>query len=310
VALAPVAPSGRLEKPAGVGRISWRYAIPIIGLHLLALAVFVPWLFSWTGLALFIIGIYVVGTGINTGYHRLLTHRSFACPRWVEYTFVVIAVCCMEDAPATWVAMHRLHHKDSDEKPDPHSPLVNFWWGHMGWLMVENRDIKNMAMYDRYARDILKDPFYMWLQRGMAVAWIYLAHLALIGAAGFAVGRWSGGTTEAGLRLGASWLVWAGIARTVAVWHITWSVNSLSHMFGYRTYNTTEHSRNNWLVALLASGEGWHNNHHVDPNSASNWHRWWEFDATYLVIRGLELVGLAKDVDRGNAKRREKHGAE
>lgn len=302
------APATRLERPAGVqGKTSLRYAIPIAVIHLLALAVFVPWFFSWSGVALFVAGIFIVGTGINTGYHRLLTHRSFECPKWVEYIFVTIAVFCMEDSPATWVAMHRLHHKDSDKTPDPHSPLVNFWWSHMGWLMVENRDIKNMSTYDRYARDILQDPYYMWLQRGLAIAWVYLAHLVAIAAAGFAVGWWwSGQTFAGGLQLAASWLVWAGIARTVAVWHITWSVNSVSHTFGYRTYETGEQSRNNWLVGFFASGEGWHNNHHVDPNSASNWHRWWEVDATYMLIRALELVGLAKNVDRGNARRRDK----
>jgi fatty-acid desaturase len=286
-----------LERPAGVmAPIRWRYALPILVLHLLALLAFVPWLFSWSGLVLFAVGFHVFGTGVNVGYHRLLAHGAFKCPAWVERTFVMLAVCCMEDAPATWVATHRLHHKDSDERPDPHSPRASFWWSHLGWLLRENSDVSSLNTLHRCARDLLKQPFYRWLQRGYTVMWIYLAHAAVFFSAGFLVSWISGGSRGESLQLASSWLVWGVILRTVAVWHITWSVNSLSHVFGYQSYRTGDDSRNNWLVALFTSGEGWHNNHHIDPTSASNWHRWWEVDAMYLVIKGLEKVGLATDV--------------
>jgi stearoyl-CoA desaturase (delta-9 desaturase) len=117
-------------------------------------------------------------------------------------------------------------------------------------------------------------------------------------AAGFGIGRWYGGNWQSGVQLGLSWLIWGVYLRTVVVWHITWSVNSLTHVFGYRTYPTSDNSRNNWLVALTAAGEGWHNNHHHDPASASTQHRWWEFDLTYYVIRALECLGLAHEVIR------------
>ncbi len=286
-----------LDRPAGVlPLIRWRYALPILALHLFALLALVPWLFSWSGLALFLIGVPVFGAGINVGYHRLLAHGAFKCPAWVERSFVFLAVCCMEDAPATWVSTHRLHHKDSDERPDPHSPLASFWWSHMGWLLRENGNVSSLNVYDRYARDLLKQPFYRWLQSGMTVMWIYLAHAALFFAAGFLVSWFIAGSHAEALQLASSWLVWGVVLRTVVVWHITWSVNSLSHVFGYQSYRTGDESRNNWLVALLANGEGWHNNHHIDPTSASNWHRWWEFDATYVVIKSLEAAGLATDV--------------
>ena len=112
----------------------------------------------------------------------------------------------------------------------------------------------------------------------------------------FLVGYLGEGTAAAGTKLAASWLVWGVIARTVLVWHMTWSVNSLSHLFGYRNYATREESRNNWFVSAIAAGEGWHNNHHGDPTSVSNWHRWWEFDLTYCIIRGLAMCGLAWDL--------------
>ena len=288
-----------LPKPAGVGRkIAWHYVIAISTMHGLALFACVPWLFSWSGLILCLLGTHVFGSGINIGYHRLLTHRSFRCSDRVERFFVFLALCCFEDTPATWVATHRLHHKDSDERPDPHSPLVNFWWAHMGWLMFENKDVQNLNTYDRVARDVLKTPFYMWLQRGFNGVLIYALHAIAFVAAGFFIGWWWGGTTMAGMQLGLSWLVWAVILRTVLVWHITWSVNSLSHVFGYRNHDTPEHSRNNWFVAAIAAGEGWHNNHHDDPTAASNWHRWWEFDLSYCVIKVLEKLGLAWDVNQ------------
>jgi fatty-acid desaturase len=288
---------GVLDRPAGMtSRIQWHYAIPILLLHLLALLAVVPWLFSWSGLALFVLGVPLFGLGINVGYHRLLAHGAFQCPIWVERVFVFLAICCMEDAPATWVATHRLHHKDSDERPDPHSPRSSFWWSHMGWLFRENCDVSSLNVYDRYARDLLRQPFYRWLQRGFVPMWIYLGHALVFFVAGYLISLAGGGSHGASWQLASSWLVWGVVLRTVVVWHITWSVNSLAHVFGYQSYRTGDHSRNNWLVALLANGEGWHNNHHIDPTSASNWHRWWEFDGTYLVIKCLAAVGLATDV--------------
>lgn len=297
---------GALDRPAAVTtQIVWRYALSIGVLHLLALAALVPWLFSWTGLVLFIGGVYFYGgLGINIAYHRLLTHRSFQCPRWVERTLVLIGVCCFEDAPGSWVATHRLHHNESDKKPDPHSPLVSFFWSHVGWLLVENRDIRCVSAFDRFARDVLRDPFYMRLQRSALPIWIYAAHAAVYFLAGLAVGWAMTGAWIGGLQFGLSLLVWGVILRTVFVWHISWTVNSLSHLFGYRSYETGENSRNNWLVAFLTSGEGWHNNHHADPASASNAHRWWEIDPMYGVIRLMEICGLASNVVRPRHVRR------
>jgi stearoyl-CoA desaturase (delta-9 desaturase) len=298
-------PTERLSRPASVNnRIVWRYAVPLVTIHALALLAFVPSLFSWTGVWLCVVGIYVYGgLGINIAYHRLLTHRSFKCPLWLERCFVIVALCCMEDAPGSWVATHRLHHNDSDEQPDPHSPLVSFLWSHMGWLMFENSEVRCMSAYDRYARDVLRDPFYMRLQRTLLPVWIYLAHAALYFVAGVAVVALSGGSWSQAGTFGSSLLVWGVIVRTVGVWHITWSVNSLTHLFGYQSYDTGENSRNNWLVALLSNGEGWHNNHHQDPASASNTHRWWEVDTAWMFIWCLEKCGLVTDVIRPRHRR-------
>jgi stearoyl-CoA desaturase (delta-9 desaturase) len=278
--------------------IHWEYLVPITAVHLLAGLAILPWYFSWPGLVLALVGAVVFGTlGINLCYHRLLAHRSLKVPRWLERVLATIALCSLEDTPSRWVANHRLHHAHSDETADPHSPRKGVAWSHMGWLFRRVPARKSYAFFEMYARDILADRYYRSLERHpTAIVWIYVAHASLFWAAGLLIGRWTGGDWASGFACAAWCVVWGVFVRTVLVWHITWSVNSLTHLFGYRTYATGEDSRNNWLVAILAMGEGWHNNHHHDPASASVQHQWWEIDITYYVILLLERLGLATDV--------------
>jgi stearoyl-CoA desaturase (delta-9 desaturase) len=280
--------------------------VPILSVHLLACLALLPWCFSWSGVSLAVIGTMVFGTlGINLCYHRVLSHRSLKLPRRVERTLATIALCSLEDTPARWVANHRLHHVHSDDTLDPHSPRDGVAWSHAGWLFRRSPDRRTYAFFDKYAHDILSDDYYRWLERHpMAILWIYAIHAAGFAAAGFVVGWLSSADVHAASRLAASWLVWGVLVRTVLVWHITWSVNSLTHLFGYRTYSTGEDSRNNWLVGLLAMGEGWHNNHHHDPSSASVQHRWWEVDVTYYLILLMERLGWATHVIRPRHHRR------
>jgi fatty-acid desaturase len=204
----------------------------------------------------------------------------------------------MQDTPARWVAVHRRHHELSDRQDDPHSPLVAFLWGHVGWMLVENRDLARLGIYDRYAKDILRDPFYRKMERTPLYPTILLGSWAAFFLAGYIAALLSGATAADAARFGASLLIWGVFARTVIVWHITWSVNSLAHLWGYRSYETEEQSRNNWFVALISNGEGWHNNHHADSRSARHGHRWWELDVVYITICALETIGLARDVRR------------
>jgi fatty-acid desaturase len=253
--------------------------------------------FSWTGVFLLIAGCYVFGAiGINLCYHRLITHRSFSCPLWLEHAFVVVAVCSMQDSPAHWAAVHRRHHHFSDDEQDPHSPVMGFFWAHMGWLVVKSEDMKRRPLMERYAKDLLRDPFYAWLERRSN--WLKIGLLSWIAyfAVGVGVALLSGETTPDAIQFGLSLFVWGAVLRTVVVWHLTWSVNSVTHIWGYRNYETPDGSRNNVIVALLVSGEGWHNNHHADPSSARQSHKWWELDLVWLAIRLLVLIGLAKIV--------------
>lgn len=280
-------------------RIVWSYALTVGVYHLLTLLAVLPWFFSGTGVVLTIVGVYVFGgLGINLCYHRLLTHRGLTCPKWLEYAFAILGVCSMQDTPGRWVAVHRRHHEYSDRQEDPHSPLVNFLWSHVGWMLVDNRDLTRLGVYERYAKDVLRDPFYRRLERTFLYPIIILTSWLVYFAGGAVASILSGGNLAEAAQFGASLLIWGVFVRTVLVWHITWSVNSAAHLWGYRNYETGEQSRNNWFVAILTSGEGWHNNHHADPRSARHGHRRSEIDLIFMLIQMLEWVGLARDVRR------------
>ena len=288
-----------LERPeaATPARILWSYTIVLSTIHILSLLALFPWFFSWTGVALVVIGHHVFGLlGITLGYHRLLTHRGFTCPLWLEYTLAMLGVCCLQDSPIRWVAMHRQHHQFPDKQNDPHSPLVAVAWGHVVWLLIENREHQYVSFFDRYAHDLCQDKLYRQLERKAAWFFVYLAHIIPFFVAGLLAGRWLDGSWAAGAQFGASLVVWGVFVRTVFVWHFTWAVNSLSHVWGYRNYETNDNSRNNWFVALVADGEGWHNNHHADPRCAKLGHRWWEIDSGWWTIALLEKCGLADEI--------------
>lgn len=264
--------------------LDWPTIIWIGLIHLGALAA--PWTFSWAGLAVAVLLSWVTGSlGVCLGYHRLLTHGSFRTYPLVRRVFACLGTLAGEGPPITWVAMHRKHHQFSDHPGDPHSPRDGAWWSHMFWLFPRPYDPAWAEIRQRYAPDLLKDPFLRFLDRSF-LAWHLGLGLALLGL-GWAWGGWW---------LGLSLVVWGMFLRLVYVLHVTWLVNSASHIWGYRNYETSDNSRNLWWVGLLAFGEGWHNNHHAFQRCARHGHRWWEVDLTYAVIWGLERLGLAWEV--------------
>jgi stearoyl-CoA desaturase (delta-9 desaturase) len=287
-------------------RICWPYTITVVAFHLIALLALVPWFFSWTGMILCILGDYLIGVlGINLCYHRLLTHRGFKCSKRFEHVLAILGVLCVQDTPARWVAVHRLHHHHADDEPDPHTPLVSFFWSHVGWLLVENRDLARLRIYDAYAKDVVRDAFYANLDRNGNYYKVLVASWLGFFGAGFVAELALGGTTMQALQFGASLLVWGVFVRTVIVWHQSWAVNSVTHLWGYRNYDTDEGSRNSIAIGLLSNGEGWHNNHHADPRSAMHGHRWWEIESTYLTICLLARLGFVSDVIMPNPQIRE-----
>lgn len=286
-----------IDRPADVkSGIVWSYLVVFVVFHLLLFTLAIPAFFSWTGVALLVVSHMVFDwLGIGLCFHRTLTHGGLILPKWLERTFALFGVFTLMDTPARWVAIHRRHHQHSDEQEDPHSPLVSFFWGHMEWLVRKNEGMTSWDFYDKYARDILRDPFYFWLERKTMWWWVYLAHTLVYFAIGYVVGSMREGHAE-GLRFGTSLFLWGAIYRTVFTWHVTWAVNSVAHLWGYRNYETRDHSTNSWWVALLTGGEGWHNNHHAHPVSAAHGHRWWEVDPTWWAICGLKWMGLAREV--------------
>ena len=285
--------------PAG-----WREGLKkdnVIGfsvIHALALLALVPWFFSWTGVVLLFVGIYVFGVlGINLGFHRLITHRGLTCPLWLEHTFAILGTCSLQFAPPFWVAVHRRHHHFAEDENDPHSPQHGYLWAHFGWLLARRPDdMKPAAMTERYAKDVMRDPLYAMLERRKNWMKLNLILWAAYFVAGFGAAVLSGATAGAASQFGASLVVWGCALRTVVVWHLTWSINSVTHIWGYRNYATPDDSRNNPVIGVLTAGEGWHNNHHADPTSARHGHKWYEFDLTWQTIRLLMLLGLAKKV--------------
>jgi stearoyl-CoA desaturase (delta-9 desaturase) len=247
-------------------------------IHLVALLAFVPAFFSWNAVvAAAILGYVTGGIGVTLGYHRMLTHRSLQMPKLLEYAITFLGVLALQGGPIAWVATHRRHHARSDKEGDPHGMDRGFWWAHVGWLYLPNPARPTIAEQRRLAPDLSADPFYRFLDKTAALWQIALAAVL------FAIGGWS-------------LVVWGIFARLVATYHITWFVNSASHLTGYRTFRTGDLSTNNWWVALLAWGEGWHNNHHAFPFSARHGLRWFELDLTWFTIRVLKLVGIVRNV--------------
>jgi fatty-acid desaturase len=280
---------------AQVWFFDWLAVLWGISLHLTALLIFVPWFFSWTGVVLLVTGIHLFGMiGINLGYHRLLAHRSLSCPQWLEYVLAILGVCSAHEAPASWVAIHRRHHQHADKDRDPHSPGRSFFWGHIGWIAFKPEDMLRVPRTQHYARDLLRDPFYVWLEKHwqgvVLLSWVVLVTVSLLS------GLLAGMTMRDAVQFGLSVFVWGVAARTVYVWHVSCFVNSVSHRWGYRSYETSDCSRNNLFVGYFAHGEGWHNNHHADPVVAMHGRRAWEFDPVFWVIRLLAALGLATDV--------------
>ena len=267
-------------------RIDWVNVAWFGGIH--AGALLAPWYFSWTGLGLCLFLWWLSGSiGIGLTYHRLLTHRGYRVPKWVEYLGTLAGMLASEGGAISWVAMHRIHHATSDQPGrDLHTPKEGFLWSHVGWVLTRLDDGRDRrSLQRRYAPELVADPVHRVLER---LHW--LPNVAL----GFALYAWGG--------LGL--VAWGVLLRLVIVLNTTWFVNSATHTWGYRTWRTKDDSRNLWWVGLLAWGEGWHNTHHAFQRSARHGFGW-ELDMNWLAIRALAAMGLAKDVHLlpGNAER-------
>lgn len=273
---------------------SWRNALWIGAVHLIALAGAIPY-FSWAGFTAFLVLYYVSGMiGITFGYHRMLTHHSFQAPRWLENFAALCGTLACQGGPINWVATHRVHHAYSDTPRDPHDVTKGFWHAHAGWLFNLRCDLENFEDFKHYAPDLAKRPFFRFLDK-------YMIHIQVVlGLSLFALGGtvWGQIPGAFDFTMGMSLVVWGIFMRMIAMYHVTWCVNSVAHMFGDNANNIADRSKNNAIIGILAFGEGWHNNHHAQARIARHGWRWWQLDQTWIMIRALEVVGILKNVIR------------
>ena len=267
-------------------RIDWLRIVPFIGLHLACLGVFwvgFSWFAFWTALALYLVRMFAI-TGF---YHRYFSHKSFRTSRAAQFVFALVGAACVQRGPLWWAAHHRNHHRHADTELDVHSPVTrSFIVSHMGWFLTPRGFPTDHAVI----KDLTKYPELRWLDRydllvpvALAVSLFVLGNVLEARAPQLGTNGWQ-------------LLVWGFFISTIALFHVSVTINSIAHVWGTRRFATRDNSRNNWLLAILTMGEGWHNNHHHYPGSARQGFRWWEIDLTYYGLRVLSALGLIWDL--------------
>lgn len=225
---------------------------------------------TWLDLTLFLTIYIIRGFGLTAGYHRYFAHRAYQTSRWFQFCLGWFGGMAVQRGPMWWAGHHRSHHKFSDLEGDPHSPIVrSIWWSHLGWILsdeLKDADKENMKDWHKYPELWWLDK-YDWLPGVVTAVFCY------------AVG-------------GVSGFFWGFLLGTVLLYHATFCVNSVCHLIGYRRFETTDRSRNNFLVAIATMGEGWHNNHHHYPSAARQGFKWWEIDMSYIILKILSQFGI------------------
>jgi fatty-acid desaturase len=256
--------------------VVWITAFFMVVFHVGAVAAF--FFFSWKAFLLAMFFWWIAASlGIGLGYHRLLTHRGYKTPKWMEYFLTVCGTLALEGGPISWVATHRVHHQNTDKEGDPHSPRDGGFWAHMGWIVTGQTMHNKVSDLLPYVPELRKDRFHLWISR-----WHWLP-ITILGVILLVTGGWQ-------------YVLWGIFLRTVLGLHSTWLVNSATHMWGTQRFPTRDTSRNSFWVALLTFGEGWHNNHHAHPQSARHGLAWYELDLNWYAIAALRVLRLARDV--------------
>jgi stearoyl-CoA desaturase (delta-9 desaturase) len=261
--------------------------LPFLGLVAVCITLW-GWGFSWVDFGLLLGMYFLTAVGITVGFHRLFTHRSFETNRVVQFVLACLGSMAVQGPLLCWVAQHRRHHELSDAPGDPHSPhlhghglrgfLSGIWHAHMGWFFIP--DAPELV---NYIKD-LRRSHTLRAVSALFPVWVCMSLLLPTALGALLTGTWQGALCG---------LLWGGLARIFLVHHVTWSINSICHLWGSRPFQTGDCSRNNFLFGILALGEGWHNNHHAFPTSARHGLRWWQIDVSYWIIRALACLGLA-----------------
>jgi fatty-acid desaturase len=257
-------------------RINWHTATFMALFHIGAVAAL--FMFSWQALVAALVLWWISASlGVGMGFHRLLTHRGYKTPKLVEYFITICGLLALEGGAINWVVTHRIHHAHTDAPGDPHTPREGGWWAHIGWMLKGTAQSHDQQTLAHYAPDMVKDRFHVLANN------FYWVPIILLAIGLLALGGWS-------------FVLWAVFFRVTFNFHATWLVNSATHMWGRRRFATRDDSTNNWWVALLTFGEGWHNNHHAYPTAARHGLAWYEIDLNWWGIRTLQFLRLAKGV--------------
>jgi stearoyl-CoA desaturase (delta-9 desaturase) len=256
--------------------INWLTGSLIVTFHIFA--IWALFNFSWVNLLSLVLTCWIANSlGIGVGFHRLMTHRGFRTPRWLERTLAVFGMLALQGSPLAWVTTHRIHHKFTETDKDPHSPRTGTFWSHIGWVLVGTSQWHSKATVRKYVPDLMKDLFIVRVSKVYWITSFVLGGILLL------IGGWQ-------------MVLWGIFLRTVFGWHTTWLVNSATHMWGSRRFETRDDSTNNGLIAVLSFGEGWHNNHHAHPTSARHGLAWYEFDQNWITIKAFEKLGWATEI--------------
>ncbi len=256
--------------------INWHTGAFMALFHIGAVAAL--FMFSWQALVAAIVLWWISASlGVGMGFHRLLTHRGYKTPKVVEYVLTLCGLLALEGGAINWVVTHRIHHAHTDAPGDPHTPRDGGWWAHIGWMLKGTAQSHDEAAMARYAPDMVKDRFQVLFNR------IYWVPIIVLAVGLLAFGGWP-------------FVLWGVFFRVTFNFHATWLVNSATHMWGRRRFATRDDSTNNWWVALLTFGEGWHNNHHAYPTAARHGLAWYEIDLNWWGIRTLQFLRLAKGI--------------
>ncbi len=276
----------QLENPDA---IDMSRIIPFIAIHLACLFVFIVGI-SWVAVLICLLSYVVRMFAITAFYHRYFSHKSFKTYRWLQAVFGVLGATATQRGPIWWAAHHRHHHIHADSEEDSHSPRDGFWHSHLKWFLMK----KNFAVKSQYVKDLEKFPELKFIDR-FDILFPILFAVLLFGLGSVLQTSYPQLDTS-----GWQLVIWGYFVSTVLLSHITYCINSLAHVFGFRSYETKDDSKNNFLLAILTLGEGWHNNHHCSPGSVKQGFKWWQIDLSYYVLYMMDKVGLIWDLKYPN----------
>ncbi|MCB0263950.1 MAG: acyl-CoA desaturase [Calditrichia bacterium] len=272
-------------------KINWRDSTGFILIHIACILVFWAGI-SWPAIIALLLTYAIRMFAITGFYHRYFSHRSYKTSRWFQFVMAFVGTAAVQKGPLWWAAHHRHHHRHSDTEEDVHSPRKGFWWSHVGWIMCDKYKCTHLEL----VKDLKRFPELMFVERYHMIAPVSLA--VILAGLGYTFNHFFPHWNTSGFQM----LVWGFFISTTLLYHGTFTVNSLTHVYGRRRFRTTDDSRNSLLISLITLGEGWHNNHHRFPSSERQGFYWYEIDISHYLLRVMSWFRLVWDLKRPPGK--------